>query len=190
MGKKGSAGGFTLIEMMVVIAITAILLGIAVPAMRSVIERSAVSDSMNAFIGSVSYARSEAIKRGTPVVMCVSNNADTNTNPTCASGGGTLPGWAKGWIVFADLDGNGARSNGDVVLRVQGALVKNGNILQTPKTPVLTFRPTGLASSGASGFAFSSFSQASSQLRYVCFSFQGRTRIAAEGDICQGPRSE
>lgn len=176
--------GFTLIELMVVIAIAAILATIGIPAMRDTIERNAVSGHMNTFIASIRFARSEAIKSGVPVVMCRSANPEGGA-PTCATGTGTT-GWASGWIVFVnrDLDAssNFNSAAGDSLLKVQGEIVNSGGILKTttPAVNRFIFRPTGLMSAGASSFAFNSLSLDSQQQRLICISMQGRARILAD----------
>lgn len=192
MSGKKQNNGFTLIEMMVVVTITAILVGLALPSMLDLIERNAVSSNVNNFIGTASYARAEAIKRGVSVVVCRSEDAETAATPTCAAGANDAGGgWATGWLVFADANADGAFdiANGDVVLRTQGSIAGNGAIQQSTFSR-LAFRPTGLASSGLSSFDFKSKSEVSSRQKSVCFSIQGRTRIAAAGYTCGGASLE
>jgi type IV fimbrial biogenesis protein FimT len=104
--------GFSITELMVVMAIVAILLGIGVPSYRYITNSYRMSAEVNGLLGDLQYARSEAIKEGQTVTVCVSTNRTTCT-------GGTA--WANGWIVFSDLNGNAQVDPGDTVLRVQGA---------------------------------------------------------------------
>lgn len=176
--------GFTLIEAMVVMSITAILLAIGVPSMRDLLERNAVAGHVNGFVGAVNFSRSEALKRGISIVMCRSSNADTTAAPTCLGSGGN---WEGGWIVFADRNGNSqmATASSDVLLRVQGGLTDSGGILQNP-AGILVFRPTGLMSSGVSSITFDSRSSNVSQRRRVCLTLGGRTRlIDNSSDTCE-----
>ena len=182
--KKSGDSGFTLIEMMVVIAITAILALIAMPSMKSMMERNAISGQVNSLIGTLTLARAEAIKRNAPVIGCRSVNADTTDSPTCAGSGAD---WKSGWIVFMDRGGTGDQYQpvqGDVLLRVQGEFTNSGGIEQNGFRK-LKFRNTGLLSEGASQFTFNSASLTSSQQRRVCVSMAGRTRlIDNDTDLC------
>lgn len=185
MSKLSFSRGFTLIELMVTVSISAILVGIGAPMMTSVIERNAVAGHTNSFMGSISLARSEAIKRGVAVVMCRSDNPEAAA-PVCASSG---TAWVSGWIVFADRNNNGqmdsASANSDVLLRVQGAVTDSGGIAQNTFTN-LVFRPTGLMSSGASTITFDSKSQNSSAKLCVCIFVSGRTRLLETStDTCE-----
>lgn len=74
--------GFTLIELMVTIAISAILLGLAVPSFSSFIKSQAVRTSSSDLNAALIFARSEAIKRNSNVTL------------TPASGG-----WQNGWSI-------------------------------------------------------------------------------------------
>ena len=180
----GFGHGFTLIEMMVTIAIAVVLLTLGVPSMKSMIERNAIANQVNAFIGSVITARSEAIKRNAPVVVCRSDNAETSSSPSCASSG---TDWKGGWIVFLDRDDDKKfdASKGDVLLRVQGNFSNSGGIEQKTPLKKLQFRNTGLLSSGASQFTFNTVALTSDQQRRVCVSFTGRTRLIDNStDIC------
>lgn len=185
MSKRIFTRGFTLIELMVTITIGVILTSLGVPMMRNIVERNAVSNNINSFVGAVNLARSEAIKRGIPVVVCRSDNAETSASPTCASSGSE---WKSGWIVFADRDANSqmsyATNKSDVLLRVQGAISDTSGIQQNAFRK-LVFRPTGLMSSGASQFTFNSQSGTSEQQRRVCITMSGRTRLINNSiDVC------
>lgn len=80
--------GFTLIELIITILIVVILAAVAVPAFTS----NTPGSDANALLGSLEFARTMAVKRGQPIVVCPSTNGTT-----CASS----TSWASGWIVLA-----------------------------------------------------------------------------------------
>jgi type IV fimbrial biogenesis protein FimT len=92
MNAKSYQQGFSLLELMVALAVAAILVAIAVPSFRDLIHRSQVSSASNALLASVSYARTEAITRGQLVSMC----------PSADNGGSCTGGTAfeSGWMVY------------------------------------------------------------------------------------------
>lgn len=180
MSRLNKSYGVTLLELVVVMAIVAVLVTLAVPSFRSLAERSAVSGHVNTFIGALRFARSEAIKAGTTVVMCRSANSETST-PTCATSGND---WMLGWIIFVnrDLDSNNNynSANGDTLLKVQGAMASSGGIVPAAAIGKFVFKSTGIMSAGASQMVFNSQSLASNQQKIVCVSFQGRTRVLVD----------
>ena len=90
LNQKKTQRGFTLIELMVTIAILAIVLGIAVPSFNDATLSSKLGSYANKLVASVNLARSEAIKRNTVMTLCVSADGQH-----CATTGG----WEQGWIV-------------------------------------------------------------------------------------------
>lgn len=108
--------GFSFIELMIALAIAAIVLGMAAPSLQNLVRSSEMSATNNQFVYSLQSARSEAIKRSGPVGLCPSNDPLAD-EPTC--GGGN---YANGWIVFVDSDGSGLRSAADEVILQSEAL--------------------------------------------------------------------
>lgn len=62
--------GYTLLELVVGIAVAATLLALAVPGFQRFLLDARLSAEVNAFVGAVQRARSEAVKRARPVVLC------------------------------------------------------------------------------------------------------------------------
>lgn len=83
---------FTLVELVVTLAVVAILAVLVVPNMRNMILNSRLTTQANDLISDINVARSEAIKRGTNVVMC------TSSNGTACTGSG----WSSGRLIFED----------------------------------------------------------------------------------------
>jgi type IV fimbrial biogenesis protein FimT len=69
--------GFTLIELMVGVAVLAIALGVGVPSMSEFIKNSRLAAHTNDLLTSLHLARTEAIKRNARVTLCKSANAAT-----------------------------------------------------------------------------------------------------------------
>lgn len=84
--------GFSLFELMITIAVVAVLLAIAVPSFRDVIRRNQITSASNELLASLAYARTEAIDRGQLVSMCPSLNGKD-----CTAGG---TAFEPGWIIY------------------------------------------------------------------------------------------
>lgn len=173
--------GFTVTELLVVIFILAVVMGLAVPSFARMANAAAISSGVNQFMADVRFARSEAIRRGGGIVLCRSENPEASDS-TCAAGAGSL-GWASGWIVFHDIDGNGDRGALETLLRAQG---RNAGIesIATDGTPtLLRFTAIGrLTAPGAvSALRFGAPTLSADIRRVVCVGPGGRARIAGDG---------
>ena len=181
--------GFTLVEMMVTVAIAGIMLALAAPAMQQFVTQKAVSSSSDELVSALRFARSEALKRSSPVSVCGGNGGTTATTAACTSND-----WTKGWIIFADRDGNGVYSYSssnptDELLRVQQA-VPQQVVGPTPTgtTAYVEFVATGMAL-GAKSFTFrpnlnSSNANFNKFSRIVCVNSQGRTNVVSGTGTC------
>ena len=124
--------GFTLLELLITVALISILAAFAIPSMRSFSQNDRLTTNINTMIGHLAYARSEAVKRHAQVSICISND-------TVGCTGGN---WEDGWIVYVDADANGtfdAATLNEDILRVNQALDGNNNF--TP-TAAYTFQVT------------------------------------------------
>ncbi len=97
-GRMQHATGFTLVEMLVVVALGAILLAVGVPSFTFMLDRNRVSSEVNEMLADLSLARSEAISRRGRVVLCRSN--DPRSAGALCDGPGS--DWNSGWIIFVD----------------------------------------------------------------------------------------
>ena len=68
--KRLSPRGFTMVELLVVLAIIGVLIAIASPSMARFIAEWRVKDAANTLIGQLQLARIEAIRTSRPVVLC------------------------------------------------------------------------------------------------------------------------
>ncbi len=113
-----SSTGFTLIELIVTLAIATILITTAAPSFFEMTKRNRLTTQANDFVSTLSLARAEAASRGLRIVVCKSP-APYNI---CTNAGD----WEQGWILFTDIDGNnqytaaGDGANG--ILRIHEAL--------------------------------------------------------------------
>lgn len=109
--------GLTLIELLVVIAIVAILSAIAVPSFMSTTQKYRTTSEANSFFVDLQFARSEAIRRGEPIVICASINGTSCSNTT---------NWQGGWITGTD-----PAAGAITVLRKQAAFSSTDKLTST-----------------------------------------------------------
>jgi type IV fimbrial biogenesis protein FimT len=174
LGPRRRPRGFTLIELAAVLAILAILVGIAAPAMTATLKSVQLSSASNDLFGSLLVARSEAIKRSGRVVVCTSADGIS-----CTGAGG----WEQGWIVFHDSNNDGMHGNGEAVIqRVQALALElrvTGNL---NVAHYVSYAPTGATRLLGGGFQSGTFtlcrqSAGAGEARQIVISSSGRPRV-------------
>ena len=129
--------GFTLIELMVVIAIAAILLTLAGPSFISAYRNARLNSYTNGMMAAINATRSEAMKRNVFALMQPKNGSDWNT----------------GWIIFVDTDMNMQLDRSkDIVILEHESHDQDSFIQISSKTDVTGSSGTLVAFDG-SGFA-------------------------------------
>lgn len=98
--RRAPSSGLTLVELMIGIAMLAVLLALAVPSFQAQIAGSQLTSASEALMGSLMQARAQAIRLGRRVTTC--RSADLQQCDTDAS-----RGWETGWLTFIDTDRTG-----------------------------------------------------------------------------------
>lgn len=132
--------GYTMMEMVMTMAIVAILASIAVPGFKYVTSSNRIATEVNGLLGDMQFARSQAVKEGLPVTVCTSSDGLTCTNTD----------WELGWIVFLDSNSSKSVDPGESIIRTQPAFGGTDTFIATPNNfHALTFNRMGYAPTGA-----------------------------------------
>lgn len=100
--------GFSLPELIVVLAIGAALLAIGLPNLQAMIHAQQLRAASGDLFGAINLARAQAIARNGRVKLMPRDPEGLQ--------------WSQGWTVFADRDGDGAPGPGDDIIAVHGPL--------------------------------------------------------------------
>jgi type IV fimbrial biogenesis protein FimT len=164
--------GFTLVELLITMALVAILSALAVPSFQTLIKKNRVSVEAQRVLTTLFYTRMEAIKRNSLVSLCPSSDGLACNSELS---------WMDGWIIFSDRAKRGKLDHDmDRVLRIGGP-IKNGHLLYSTKHHKwFGYQPSG-NSVGSSGSGNTSFIICSPkgdvEGRRVVVSITGRPRI-------------
>lgn len=132
--------GFTLLEVVMAMAAAGICLGIAVPAYQGATAAVHAGAAKAALGGTLLSAMTHSTITGVHVVVCASIDGSD-----CS--GGT--DWSRGWVAFADLDGNRSRGANETLLRRENALQAGVHLRSTAGRTRIVLQPQGGAAAGS-----------------------------------------
>jgi len=120
--------GFSLLELMVTVAVLAITITAALPSFTSTIQNNRLTSQANQFISALQLARNSAVSRNQRITLCKSSDGSSCT---------TSGDWSQGWIIFIDSNSNATVDSGEELLRVQTSL--GGNTTLNGETDVADY---------------------------------------------------
>jgi type IV fimbrial biogenesis protein FimT len=127
--------GFTVLELMLTVSIACILLLTGIPSFQQFSRLQNMKAAVGSLQNDLMMGRSEAVTINTHVVACPGE-----PGPGCS--GGT--NWARGWIVFADLNADRKLQTDERIIR-RGHAVDNIDILGSQGRTEIRFFPNGSA---------------------------------------------
>lgn len=167
------ASGASLIEHVIVLAVTAVLGTTVVPSMLGMLERGRGASDINALIGSIQLARQTALAARAVATLCASaDGRDCGTN------------WATGHMVFVDNDGDGNRDPDERLVRVHGPVTEGASVRWRAfgARPYLQFTSRGFTRAQNGTFLYCTRSGSRSRARALIVNTVGRVRIAGDGN--------
>lgn len=178
--------GFTMPELLISVAVIAILLALALPAFNSLVLDNRITTMTNRFVADLRLARSEALKRGARVIVCRSNDVRA-ASPTC---GGDSQTWTQGWLIFANTDANTIFDTGtDTLLKVgEGISDTQLSIISNSSGDAsISFNPDASTNQGGATLHWALCdSRGASHGRRIEVPPTGRPRLLA-ADSCSNP---
>jgi len=169
---------FTLVELMVALAIVGILLATAAPNTRAFLAAAELRERSEALMRSLSVARSEAIKRGTRVDVCPSSDREH-----CAASAT----WEAGWLTFVNESKSAQPAQPSAILSREAA--SRGGIAITGNRPVadyISFTSIGHARRHDGALQMGTFTvcRPGQGAQKIVLANSGRVRLDVTQEIC------
>lgn len=149
MKPASSVSGFTLIELMVVLAVAGVLATLAVPSFKSLIQSQRVKNASFELYAALSLARNEAIKRNSDVTVAATMNANNEVSWVITAADGTVIR-RQAYILSIKMDIANLATTG-LVYRRNGRAV-NADAGKTSFTTAPTFEIYAANTTAASPF--------------------------------------
>src|ERR1700678_1988159 len=175
--------GFTLMELLMTIAIAAIVATIGIPSFRYVTNSNRIAAEVNGLLGDLQFARAEAIKGGQPVTVCMAKGGTT-----CATAGAA---WQSGWIVYSNPTGTGKNTTTPAagsILRIQNTFTSTDTFTAAPAYSAITYNREGYAIGITNGTLISlhDSTDTTAWTRCLAVSMNGMTQTATFNQVING----
>jgi type IV fimbrial biogenesis protein FimT len=173
--------GFSLIELMLVLALVTVVLSLSAPSMSKLLHANRIRTEANRLMAAVNLARSEAISRNSPVSLCPASPVSSD-QPVCAGQ------YAHGWMVFSNDDRDRVVDTGaDQVIAVFEGLPDGYSLTNragdVPARELITYLPDGSSRRNRT-LMFCAEHDRSVASRSVVMNIVGRPRISVDRGLC------
>ncbi|MGJ8690152.1 MAG: GspH/FimT family pseudopilin [Gammaproteobacteria bacterium] len=168
-----SIQGFSLVEMILTLAIVGILISLSVPNLTSLLRQNEVSIMQKTLILHVNLAKSSAANSGHIVTLCPSSNG-----AECAGS------WTQGSMLFIDKNANRRVDPEDRILRIRRQDISHGKLEWRAfgRRQYLQFNPIGYLLHQNGSFTYCDNSGDPTLTRQLVVNSVGRVRIALDSD--------
>lgn len=167
---KGQHQGFTALELIITMAIIAILLTMGVPAFQNYGWNLRMKTAMDMLQTDLKLARGHAISHNSKAVICPADDEN---------GCSGKPAWQNGWMVFTDINGDRNKQASEPLLKYSGALARL-NINSSSSRTYLRFFPNGTAPGSNTTIRFCD-RRGAAYSGAITISNSGRIRLQAPG---------
>lgn len=162
--------GYSIFDLIVTSAVAGVL-SLGAVGMNGLVQDARMTAVVNQIMGDLSLARSEAIKRNTPITLCKSSDGTSCSDEAA---------WHEGWIVFTDYNKNREVDANEAIIRAQQALTGNMTLRygETGTYTYVRYNSSGEASRAAT-FTFCD-SRGADKAKAVIVYWTGRPRISTK----------
>lgn len=176
--------GFSLIELLTVLAVAGVLTALALPALRALIDVHAVDQAAAALARATRLAKTEAMKRGEVVTVCARDASQGDAGLACVPKG---KDWSGGLVVYVDRGDRGTLDDEDLVLQVEQPPAYAPQVLATLR--YMSFQASGISLNAASHFDYrpagaSVDAGEPAGSRRLCINKPGRVRMVDITQAC------
>lgn len=131
MNRQSTMSGFTLLELMITLVVMAVFAGMAVPSLSTLVQNNRLEAEQMDFMSALSMARSEAIKRGVPVMLRASTPVVEGNE------------FGNGWSIWVDSNNDGVFQPATETIKVHQAV--SGDLKVSSSVTQMTFLPSGFS---------------------------------------------
>jgi type IV fimbrial biogenesis protein FimT len=169
--------GFTLVELMVTIAVLAIVVTVGVPSFQSSIANKRLSAGANDFVSALQFAKTNALTTNATTTMCTKKANEEQCDPAGF--------WSNGWLVFLDVNANGKLDGSETILSTHDRLHSSLSLSVSADLEYsIRFRPNGLPDiSSAQDMVLCDERGFSPQSKAILISVGGRGSVMDAADL-------